>query len=92
MTDKLEYKNVEELLAEADELIRRIQSEVIQDMEEEHRRQFEEHTENFSKIKAGVQEHVDKHGSWDVGSGAEGMHEAMEAIVKATQDFKKYLF
>ena len=92
MAEHVDHKNIEELLAEADELVRQIHSDVIQDMEEEHRLRFEKHTENLKMVKSKVQDHIDKHGSWDVGSGAEGINEAIEAIVKATQEFKKYLF
>jgi hypothetical protein len=35
--------NIEQLLAEADELIRQINSEAVKDMKEEHRLQFEKH-------------------------------------------------
>ena len=92
MSQKLEYKNIDELLAEADELVLKIKADALEDMEEEHRLQFEQHTENLKKVKAEVKAHIDQHGSWDVGSGAEGIHEAIMAIVKATEDFKKHLF
>jgi acyl-CoA hydrolase len=45
MPKNLESKNIEQLLAEADELIQQINSNAIKDMEEEHRIQFEKHGE-----------------------------------------------
>lgn len=46
--------NIEQLLAEADKLIQQINSDVINDMEEEHRIQFEKHAQNLKKIKSEV--------------------------------------
>jgi phosphoenolpyruvate-protein kinase (PTS system EI component) len=55
MPKNLESKNIDQLLAEADELIRQINSDAIKDMEEEHRIQFEKHAQNLKKIKSEVQ-------------------------------------
>ncbi len=85
MTESLEPKNIEQLLAEADELIQQINSDVINDMKEEHRMQFEKHTQKLKKIKSEVQGKIEKKKS----SGAEGMHEAFQDIVKAMQAFTK---
>jgi hypothetical protein len=54
MPKNLESKNIEQLMAEADELIRQINSDAIKDMEEEHRIQFEKHAQNLEKIKSEV--------------------------------------
>ncbi|MFY9707101.1 MAG: hypothetical protein WBV95_04710 [Desulfobacterales bacterium] len=92
MSKKLESKNIEELLAEADELIRQINSDVIKDMKEEHRLQFEKHAQNLKKIKSEVQDRIQKKEASEIGSGAEGMHEAILDIVKAMHDLKNKLF
>jgi hypothetical protein len=47
-------------MAEADELIRQINSDAIKDMKEEHRLQFEVHAQNLKKIKSEVQRKSDK--------------------------------
>ena len=87
MLKNLESKNIEQLLAEADELIQQINSDAINDMQEEHRLQFEKHAQNLKKIKSEVQGKIEKKAN----SGAEGMHEAIQDIVKAVRAFKKYL-
>ena len=87
MPKNLESINIEQLLAEADELIQQINSDVINDMQEEHRLQFEKHAQNLKKIKSEVQGKIEK----KTNSGAEGMHEAILDIVKAVRDLKKYL-
>ena len=91
MPKNLESKNIEELLAEADELVRQINSDVIKDMKEEHRLQFEKHAQNLEKIKSEVQGRIQKKEASDIGSGAKGMHEAIQEINKAMGDLAKYL-
>ena len=88
MPNNLESKDIEQLMAEADELIRQINSDHINDMQAEHRLQFEKHAQNLKKIKSEVQDKIEK----KTNSGAEGMHEAILDIVKAVQDLKNKLF
>ena len=92
MPKNLEPKNIEQLLAEVDELIRQINSDAIKDMEEEHRIQFEKHAQNLKKIKSEVQEKIEKKGTSEISSSADGMHEAIQDIVKSMTDLKNYLF
>ena len=92
MAKNLEPKNIEQLLAEADELIRQINSDAIKDIEEEHRIQFEKHAQNLKKIKSQVQEKIEKKGTSEISSSADGMHEAIQDIVKSMKDLKNYFF
>ena len=92
MPKKLESKSIEQLLAEAEELIQQIDSDAIKDMQEEHRRQFEKHAQTLKKIKSEVQGKIEKKGTSEISSSAEGMHEAILDIVKAMQDLKNKLF
>ena len=91
MTKDLESRNIDELLAEADELVQQINSDVIKYIKEEQRLQFEIHVQNLKKIKSQVQSKIDEKGRSEIGSGAEGMHKAIEDIVKAMRSFTKYL-
>ena len=88
MPKNLELLNIEQLLAEADELIQQIHFDAINDMQEEHLLQFEKHAQNLKKIKSEVQGKIEKKAN----SGAEGMREAIQDIVKAMQDLKNKLF
>jgi len=87
MPNNVESRNIEQLLAEADELIQQINSDAINDMQEEHRLKFEKHAQNLKKIKSEVQGKIEK----KINSGAEGMHKAILDIVKAMRDLTKYL-
>ncbi|MGD9245180.1 MAG: hypothetical protein PVH36_09625 [Desulfobacterales bacterium] len=91
MPNNLEPMNIEQLLAEADKLIQQINSDVINDMEEEHRIQFEKHAQNLKKIKSEVQGKIEKKGTLEISSSADGMHEAIQDIVKAMWDLTKNL-
>ena len=92
MPKNFESISIDQLLAEADELIRQINSDVLKDMKEEHRLQFEKHAQNLEKIKSEVQDRIQKKEASDIGSGAEGMHEAILDIVKAMRDLTGKLF
>jgi hypothetical protein len=92
MPKNLESKSIDQLLAEADELIQQINSDAINDMEEERRLQFEIHFQNFKKIKSEVQGKIEKKGTSEISSSADGMHEAIQDIVKSMKDLKNYLF
>jgi len=87
MPNNLASRNIEQLLAEAEDLIQQINSDAINDMQDEHRLQFEKHAQDLKKIKSEVQGKIEK----KTNSGAEGMHEAILDIVKAVRDLKKYL-
>ena len=92
METKLGAMNIDQLMAEADELIRHFNSEAVNDMEEAHRLEFKKHAQNFKKIQSGIQAIPQENGTSDLSSGAEGMHEAVLDIVKAFQDLKARLF
>ena len=92
MPNNVASKNIEQLLAEADELIQQINSDAIKDMQEEHLLQFEKHAQNLKKIKSEVQGKIEKKGTSEISSSAEGMQEAIQDIVKAMQDLKNKLF
>jgi hypothetical protein len=85
-------RDIEQLMAEADELIRQINSDAIKDMKEEQRLQFEVHAQNLKKIKSEAQRKSHKKGTSQGDAGAEGMHEAILDIVKAMHNFKKNLY
>ena len=83
-------QDIEKLLAEADELIQRINSNTIKDMEEEHRIQFEKHAQRLKRLRSEVQEKIDKQGTPDSGTYGEGMHQAIEDIATAMKNLGSY--
>lgn len=91
MATTLESKSTEQLLAEAEELIQKINSEFIEDLEEEHRLQFQKHAQKLQELKSAVQTKTGDKGTMESFSSAEGMHEAIVDIVKAVKDLTGYL-
>ena len=92
MSNNVASKNIEQLLAEADELIQQINSDAIKDMQEEHLLQLEKHAQSLKKIKSEVKGKIKKKGTSEISSSAEGMHEALQDIVKAMRELKNKLF
>ena len=91
MQKELEVRDIEQLLAEADNLIQQIDTNIIKDIQEGHRVQFEKCAQDLKKIKLEVQGKIDNKRISGINSGADGMHEAFQDIVKAMQDLKQYL-
>ena len=91
MEETLKYQDIDRLLAEADDLLKQIDREVIEDMEEERRFQLEQHAQSLKKLKSEVHDKIGKEGESESGSFSEGMHEAMEDIVKAMKALASYI-
>lgn len=89
MLRHMETQNVDELLSEADELLQQVHSDVLNDLEEAHRLEFEKHAQNLREIKAKVREKSEKEGAPEPNSGSNGMHEAILDIVKAMHSVKR---
>jgi predicted RecB family nuclease len=91
MTEYLESKDIKQLMAEADELVKRIDADAMKNMKEEHRLQVEKHAQQLKRIKSEVQGKIEKKGISKTDHGAEGMHEAIQEIAKAMGELAKYL-
>lgn len=79
-------KNIDQLLSEADELIEKINSEYLEDLEEEHRLRFEKHAQKLEELKSEVQTKIKEKGTMESFTSAEGIHEAILDIVKAMKE------
>jgi hypothetical protein len=90
MSIYLEDKDIEQLMAEADEIIQQINSDFIKEMEEEDRLRIEIYAQNLKKRKSEIESRIRKEKTSETGSGAQGMHEAIDDIVKAMNGLKKY--
>ena len=84
-------KDIEQILAEADELLQQIDSEIIEDMEEEERAQLEQQAQSLKKLKSEVQDKIGNEGAPESSSYSEGVHEAIDDIVKAMKALASYL-
>jgi uncharacterized protein YqgV (UPF0045/DUF77 family) len=87
MQTTIETKNIDQLLAEADELIQQIHSDAIKDMEEAHRIQFKKHARRLKDLRFEHQQKTVKGGTPEKGAYAEGMHDAILDIITAMKNF-----
>jgi DNA-binding transcriptional MerR regulator len=91
MQKTFNYEDIEQLLAEADELLQQIDPEIIEYMKEEQRTQLEEHAQRLRKLKSEIQDKIEKEGTPESSAYGEGMHEAIEDIAKAMKELASYL-
>ena len=86
MPNDLEHKKTAELLAEAEELIRQINADALQYMKDDHQLLFRKHVEKLEKIKASAQVEAKLKKEPAITDSAEGMHAAIQDIVKAMRE------
>ena len=91
MKTSLKSKDIEELLAEADELLQQIDPEILEYLEEEQRAQLEEHAQRLKKLKSEVHDKIEKQETPEGGAYSEGTHEAIQDIAKAIETMSSYL-
>ena len=85
------YEDIEKILAEADDLLQQIDPKIIEYLKEEQRAQLEQHAQNLKKLKLEVQDKIGKAEPSKSRPYSEGMHEAMDDIVKAMKALSSYL-
>jgi hypothetical protein len=83
-------KDIDQLLAEADELIKQANSNAIKNMQEEHRIQFGNHAQRLKELRSEVQEKRNIEGIPESGAYSEGMHKAIDEIVTAMKNLGSY--
>ncbi len=91
MQKTFKNEDIEQMLAEADDLLKQTDPEIIEYMEEERRLQLAEHAKKLKKLKSEVQAKIEKEDTPESGSYGEGMHEAIEDISKAMKDLMSFL-
>jgi len=91
MQKTFDYEEIEQILAEAEELLQQIGPEIIEYMEEEQRIQLEQQAQSLKELKIEVQDKIGKKGMPESSSYSEGVHEAIEDIVKAMKALASYL-
>ncbi|MFH1976080.1 MAG: hypothetical protein ABIJ52_11055 [Pseudomonadota bacterium] len=84
-------RKIESILSEADELLSKYNSLLIEDMEETKRTQIEIYANELKKLRFKVQEKTEKDKTSDYGSSGEGIHEAIDEIVKAMKNLTRDL-
>jgi hypothetical protein len=91
MQKPFNHEDIEQILAEAEDLLLQIDPEIIEYMEEERRLQLEQHAQSLKELKSELDDKIEKEGASGSGSYGEGVHEAMDEIVKAMKGLASYL-
>ena len=90
MQKTFKHEDIEKILTEADGLINKINSQIIKDMEAEHRIRFETHAQSLKRLRSEVQEKIEKERTSESGTYSEGMHKAIDDIVTAMKNLGSY--
>jgi hypothetical protein len=85
------FEDIEQLLAEADDLLQQIDPEIIAYLEEEQRAQLEQQAQSLKKLKSEVQDMIHQEDLSKSFSYSEGMHEAIEDIAQAMKALTRHL-
>jgi histidinol-phosphate/aromatic aminotransferase/cobyric acid decarboxylase-like protein len=91
MQNTYKKEDIEQILAAADDLLKKIDPEINKYREEEQRAQLEQQAQSLKKLKSEVQDRIGKEKTPESISYGEGMHEAIEDIVKAMKGLSSYL-
>jgi len=91
MQKTFKYEDIEQLLAEADELLQQLDPEILEYLEEGDRAALERQAQSLKKLKSEVQDKIGKEEPSKSIPYSEGVHEAMDDIVKAMKALAKYL-
>ena len=91
MQKTYKYEDIEQILAEADDLLQQIDPKVIEYLKEEQRAQLEQQAQSLKKLKSEVQDKIGKEEPSESRPYSEGMHEAIDDIVKAMKALSSYL-
>ena len=84
-------EDIAQILAEADDLLKQIDPEIIEYMEEARRLELEQHAQSLKKLKSELQDKIGKEGTLESSSYSGGVHQAMDDIVKAMKGLASYL-
>jgi hypothetical protein len=91
MEKTLKHEDFERMLAEADDLLNRIDAEIVEFVEEGKRAQLEQQAQRLKKLKSAVQDKIEKEEPSQNVSYSDGVHEAMDDIVKAMKALASFL-
>ncbi|MGD8943114.1 MAG: hypothetical protein PVJ37_07600 [Desulfobacterales bacterium] len=92
MSTSIKLDDIDKVLAEADELVEKINSMVSEDVIETQKIEFEKRLKELETIRSKMKaKFKDENGSAEISSYAEGFHEAYQEITKAMKDLKDLL-
>jgi hypothetical protein len=91
MQTTYKYEDIEQILAEAEDLLQQIDPEIIEYLKEDQRAQLEQQAQSLKKLKSEIQDKIGQEEPSKSRPYSEGMHEAMDDIAKAMKALASYL-
>ena len=91
MQKTYEYEDIEQILAEAEDLLQQIDPEIIEYLKEEQRAQLEQQAQSLKKLKSELEDQIRQEKPSKSRPYSEGMHEAIDDIAKAMKALASYL-
>jgi hypothetical protein len=91
MQKTYEYEDIEQILAEAEDLLQQIDPEIIEYLKEEQQAQLEQQAQSLKKLKSELEDKIRQEGPSKSRPYSEGMHEAMDDIAKAMKALASHL-
>jgi F0F1-type ATP synthase membrane subunit b/b' len=91
MQTTFEHEEIEQILAEAEDLLQQLDPEIIEYLEQEQRAQLEQQAQSLKRLRSELQDQIGQEGPPESSSYSEGVHEAVEDIVKAMKGLARYL-
>jgi len=92
MKQNMKSKSISDLLREADELIQKMEADAYGDLQETQQIEFEAQAQKLKEMKAMVQAQGADHSKQEMNTGADGMHRAIDEIVKSMQELTNKFF
>ena len=92
MKQDMKSKDISQLLREADELIQKMEADAYGDLQETQQLEFAVHAQKIKEIKAMVETPVTDHSKQEMNTGADGMHRAIDEIVKSMKELSNKFF
>lgn len=91
MQNRSEDTKITGLLDRADERVQQINSDAVQYMDDDHRLVYRKHIKKLERIKSEARISAKVQKQPDISDSAEGMHAAIQDIVKAMQELTHHL-
>lgn len=86
MNENPSSNELEQVMADAEELIQQLDTDFLNEVEEEHRLQIEKAVQQIKRYQAELQADADKKEPSDLGYAPEGMNEAIREIKKSMKE------
>jgi len=91
MTENPSSNEIDQVMADAEELIQQLNTDFLNELKEEHRLQIEQVVQQIKRYQAEFKADAEKKEPSDLGYAPVGMNEAIREIKKSMKDLAHFL-